>query len=291
MVVLIFFVLGLLIGSFLNAAIYRLHMQARLKSKAKITKQKTKKLSTFDFQLSAHQNRYSILAGRSMCPNCKHQLSMSDLIPVISWLLLGGRCRYCKKSISVQYPFVELITAILFCWSFLVWDFAGAYTYIQFGIWLVLLTGLIFLAVYDLKWMLLPDRVLLPLIAVGGVGLILGIIFGVSLKDSLWQLTTAIVSGGFFYALFAFSNGKWMGGGDVKLAFLMGLILAPINAIVAFVLAFNIAAFVSIGLIIFKRLSRKDLIPFGPFLISATIISQLYGEQIFSWYLRLVSIY
>jgi prepilin signal peptidase PulO-like enzyme (type II secretory pathway) len=255
--------LGLAIGSFINAVVWR------IKTRRKIIGLKT----------------------RSICPHCKHKLSSWDLVPVLSWLALRSRCRYCGKPISIQYPVVELLTAGLFVWSYLAWDFSQNFDAIRFGFWLLLLTGLIILAIYDLKWMILPNRALKPLIIIALLQVVIVFVFGPSKRIGFEHIVAALLAGGFFYSLFAVSKGRWMGGGDVKLAFLMGLILVARDTLVAFVLAFNLAAFLSIALIISRRLSRKSLIPFGPFLITATFIAQLYGQEIFQAYLNLVTIY
>src|SRR3989344_6490262 len=124
MIVAILIVLGLAFGSFVNALVWRLHEQEeRAKSKEQRRKKgkakNTAKLSSHTSVLSSKD--LSILKGRSMCPSCKHGLAAKDLVPVLSWLTLRGKCRYCHKPISIQYPLVELITATLFVISYLLW--------------------------------------------------------------------------------------------------------------------------------------------------------------------------
>src|SRR5476651_645529 len=136
MIIVVLVVFGLCLGSFVNALVWRLHEQDKKQAK-----------------------NLSILNGRSMCPNCKHELAAKDLVPVLSWLSLRGKCRYCGKPISVQYPLVEMVTSGLFVASYLWWPevLHGAQV-AAFGLWLALLVGLMALLVYDLRWFLLPNR-------------------------------------------------------------------------------------------------------------------------------------
>lgn len=249
------FVLGLLFGSFANAAVWRLKVKKPLGK------------------------------DRSECPNCHHKLGVADLVPVFSWLWLRGRCRYCKKPISVQYPVVELLTAILFEWSYLAWDFSHFFSYLSFGGWLLILVGLVILAVYDLKWLEIPEKVLRLLVALQTGVLIASVIISQSFDYVGTRLVAAVFGFLFFYGLYAFGKGRWMGGGDVKLAFLMGLLLGVSNLLIAFFLAFNIAAIVSLVLMAAKKLRRKSLIPFGPFLITGTVIALLHGQQLLNLYI------
>lgn len=253
------FLLGLTIGSFVNAVVWRIH------------------------------EHKSIASGRSMCPHCHHTLAWYDLIPVFSWIMLSARCRYCGKPIAAQYPIVELLTAALFALSAYAFHPATILGYLDFGFWLYYLTTLIILTVYDLHWYLLPDVVLLPAIVAAGLQLVLHVATGGTHID-IGPLVGAVVAGGAFYAIAAVSDGKWMGGGDIKLAFFMGLILGPKNTGVAMILAFNSAAIIGLLLIALKIKKRQDYIPFGPFLAGSTILASLYGQQIINWYLRLTGL-
>lgn len=269
--IVIFAVLGLLVGSFVYATVWRLHMQEQAKS----TKSKKK---------------YSISKGRSQCPNCKHQLAWYDLIPLASWLILGGKCRYCKKPISIEYPLTEISTSALFVWFSLFWQFNGLANYIQFGLWLAILTGLIMLTIYDLRWFELPHQIIYTLIGLAAVLLVIRAFSG-DVGTFFSGIGAALVAGGFFYGLHAISDGKWMGGGDVKLAFLMGLLLGFQKLLLAMMIGFISAAILSGILIAAKKLTRKDMIPFGPFLIAGTILAQIHGTQIINAYLNLFLIY
>ncbi len=254
-----FFVLGLAAGSFANAAIWRI------------------------------KTGRSFIKGRSMCPHCKHQLRNVDLIPVLSWIILRGRCRDCKKPISIQYPAVELLTAVLFGLSYFILKPHSTIGWIDFAFWLYIVTSLVILAVYDLKWMLLPDVILIPAIVVATVHLPVVLAFGLPFSAVRGPLIAAAVAGGGFYALAALSKGKWMGGGDIKLVFLMGLVLGIQKGIVAMFFATMFASIIGGALLLSRRLKGR-YIAFGPFLAGATVFAMLYGHHIVHWYLHISSL-
>ncbi len=250
--------LGLLMGSFINAWVWRL--------------KQGKKVSR----------------GRSICPHCKHQLAAADLVPIVSFVLLRGKCRYCQKPISWQYPIVELITAFTFiCLAAYFLPLTNLQLF-SLIIWLAVAVLTIAAAVYDYKWMILPDRMTLPAIGLGLI-YIAGIVVMTGQMTVLWRLTAAVVLAGFFFSLWHLSGGKWMGDGDIRLALLMGLMLSPSQLLVAVFLAFNIAAVVSLGLLAAKIRSRKDLIPFGPFLILGMFLGLFCGERLVNWYLTFLA--
>ncbi len=267
--------IGLCLGSFVNALVWRIHKQEANLS----TKNKQK-----------NQKDLSILHGRSMCPNCLHKLSPKDLIPVISWIMLGGKCRYCHKSISWQYPIVEIVTAVLFLLSYAFWPYGFAASGVfQFIIWLMLSVGFMALIVYDLRWMILPDRITFVLIGLVFLQIIVEIIVFKDLSLMLMAIIGIFTTSGLFYLLFQVSDGKWIGGGDVKLAIALGaLVGGPYESLLLIFVASLLGTLVSIPLIIKK--GRSHHIPFGPFLIISTMIVYLFGQQIISWYQSLIFI-
>lgn len=265
----ILILLGLSFGSFVNALVWRLHEQS-----------KTKK------QRVATDEALTITKGRSMCPDCQHELSVTDLVPVLSWISLRGKCRYCHKPIHWQYPLVEIATAGLFVLSYIYWphgfDAAGT---VAFVTWLVSLVGFMALIVYDLRWMILPNKIVLPLTVLATASIFVQSIvsqdFGLIVKAGLGLA----VAGGLFYVLFQISNGKWIGGGDVKLGFVLGLLLAhPGLSFLMLFVASTLGTLYALPLLLTGRMSRKSRLPFGPFLIVSTIIVQLFGALIFEWY-------
>jgi prepilin signal peptidase PulO-like enzyme (type II secretory pathway) len=244
------FIFGVCIGSFLNCVIYR------LEQKRKIT-------------------------GRSFCPNCKHKLSWIDLFPVFSFLCLGGKCRYCRNKISIQYPLAELATGALFILLF------NYQNILQSVFYWIIASFLIILFIYDLKHYLIPDMVLFPAIA---ITLIYNLISPYSITKFWLVFFAIIIASGFFLVIFLASKGKWMGFGDVKLAILMGLLLGLPNVLVALFLAFFFGAIIGVILMIFGKKGLKSEIPFGPFLIAGTFLAILWGPEIINWYLKLFQV-
>ena len=258
----IIFLTGLAVGSFLNCVIYRLEIGG------------------------------SFLKGRSFCPFCKHKLFWFDLIPVFSFLFLRAKCRYCKKPISVQYPLVELATGILFV---LLWNYELgimnykflSFEFIIYFLFLILISSfLILIFVFDLKHYIIPDKVVLPAII---------IIFIYNLQFLIFKnfstFNRLILSGfgaaGFFLLIFLLSKGRAMGGGDVKLGFLMGFLLGFPDILPALFFTFLIGAIIGIGLILTKKKKLKSEVPFGPFLVLGTYIAIFWGQALVNWYLSL----
>jgi len=248
--------LGLAFGSFINALVWRL------------------------------RHKKDWVKGRSECTHCHHTLQVKDLIPILSWLWLRGKCRYCNKKIE-DSPLVELFTAGAFALSYLAWaeGFEGL-GLLRFVLWLPLLVILIALAVYDIRYMELPDR-LTGAAAVTVIGHLL--IRLVIFDGRIDALTSAVLGfltfGGLFYVLFQISSGRWIGGGDVKLGFVMGVWLGGIlpNLLVIFI-ASLLGTAIAILLLITGRASLKTKIPFGPLLIIAIFTVQLYGERLVDFY-------
>lgn len=268
--------LGLSLGSFVNALVWRLRQQSLASPKSS-----SKKLST-------SKNRVAIFTGRSMCPKCHHQLAVKDLIPVMSWLSLGGKCRYCQKPISWHYPLTEILTAVFIVFSYLYWPNSfNSSQMILFGLWTVFITGFIALALYDLKWYLLPNNIIYLLLALAIAQSIWLALEGGSLNPLQSSFFGMLVGGGIFYVLFQLSRGKWIGGGDVKLGALSGIIVGgPINGLLMLFVASCLGTLVSIPLVLSGKANRKTRLPFGPFLILATVIVRLFGASLIAWYKR-----
>ncbi len=271
----IIFIFGLIIGSFLNALIYRL---------------KTKK---------------SVWQGRSFCPNCKKKLETWDLIPVFSFIFLRGRCRYCHKKISWQYPAVELATGLIFVlifyYQYLIPKTYNLTTIISFIFYLFIASILIIVFVYDLKHYIIPDKIIWTGISINLIYWLVGVSFyfmgdqkvfyqlfpgAYSLTPNpLYIILGGLISGGFFLILVLVSRGKWMGGGDVKLAFFMGLFLGFPQVLVALFISFVVGSIVSIILVAWHKKTFKSQIPFGPFLVLGSFAALFWGVSIINWYL------
>ncbi|MFC1597911.1 prepilin peptidase [Patescibacteria group bacterium] len=244
---------GLIVGSFMNAAEYRL----------------VNKLPLF-LEKSGE-------GARSMCPQCGEQLLQRDLVPVVSYLNLRGQCRSCKKKISWQYPAVELVAGFMFMIPALVFGWgAEAVFYALFG------AVLLFIFIYDLKHQMILDVVTLPAM---GLALVAAVVLQL---DPLELLIGVVIGGGFFALQYFVSRGRWVGGGDIRLGILMGLMLGWQKLLVALFLAYVSGAFTGLLLLGTKKAKLKSRLPFGVFLTVATFICLLYGDQIIQWYLGLL---
>ena len=250
--------IGLVLGSFINAFVYRYHEEKNW------------------------------ISDRSECVNCHHKLNIFDLVPILSYLFLRGQCHYCHKKISIQYPVVEILTALLFLLSYVYWPHKiQGIELVVFIDWLILLVGLISLAIYDIKWMILPNKILLFYGFFAFIYAVLNIffIYDFHLSNLLGYIYSVLVSSGLFYSLFTASKGKWIGGGDVKLGLMLGLIAGTFEkAVLLIFLSSLIGSILSIILVGLGRLNIKKTIPYGPFLILSIYIIVLWGDKIVHWY-------
>lgn len=279
--------LGACIGSFAGAMVWRL--RARQLSQDKDAKQ------PYDRKEYNRLKKFlgvGALKDRSKCLHCDYTLKWYDLIPVVSWLALGGKCRNCRKPIGWFEILIELGLVAFFVGSYALWP-GGVQTGLataHFALWLVAGSIMAMMFAYDFKWFLLPDR-LSVILAIVGVAIV-----GVSAAESgdVWQtILTAIgavgVLAGLYGLLFAISKGTWVGFGDVKLGVGLGLILVDWQlAVVALFLANLIGFLIVIPLLVAKQLKRSSHIPFGPLLISGTVLALLFGWQILDFYLGFI---
>lgn len=248
------FIFGLIIGSFLNSIIYRLH------------------------------SGESFLRGKSHCPYCKHTLSWQDLIPILSFINLKGKCRYCGKKISWQYPVVEFLTGISAA-LFFYQTFSNFPTTIYN---FIISCFLIIIFFYDLNHYIIPDEVIYPAIFLSFLWQLISCFLNLNGKDIIFKnLYSALGASLFFLLIFLVSKGKWIGFGDIKLAFLMGLFLGFPKILVALFSSFFIGAIVGTGLILAKKKTLKSEVPFAPFLVIGTFIALFFGDRFISWYLNL----
>ena len=241
------FVAGTVVGSFLNVVILR-------------TRVKT-----------------SVADGRSKCMSCQTALSPRDLVPVLSFCALRGKCRSCKVPISIQYPLVELSAGILFLLAFLN-DGLG----LSFVRDIAFVSTLIVIFVFDLRYMEIPDQFTIPAMVFAFLAnLYLGFSF-VSL------IAGAIVAGGFFLMQYVLSKGTWIGGGDIRLGALMGLMLGLPSTVAALFVAYVVGAVYAAWLIATKKGGANTQVPFGTFLTVATVVGMFWGEGIVGWYFGLI---
>lgn len=284
----VFVVLGLCLGSFVNALVWRLRQQSEIaESAAKRPKRAQKAVQ------SPSKDDLSILKGRSMCPHCKHTLGAADLIPVLSWVMLAGKCRYCHQPISWHYPVVELLTAVIFVASYAWWplplDMHGIF---DLCIWLVVVVCFMALSLYDIKWFELPDKVVLPVaILVTIQSIVDAFVFGGGWQQLAQRALALVIIGGLFTGLYVLSKGAWIGFGDVKIAPALGLLAAtPFQSLLVIFLASVLGTLAALPLLAQGKAQRNSHIPFGPFLLAATAIVVLFGGHIEQAYLALMRI-
>ncbi len=276
--------LGLVFGSFAGAQVWRLRARQLIEDKAageEYDKREHKRLK----ELTRHKGAND----RSRCLSCKHELAWYDLIPLVSWVRTGGRCRYCQVRIGYFEPLVELVTAVLFVLSYSFWPVAlvAPLEIVQFILWLGIVVMMVILLAYDAKWYLLPDRIVFPTIALSVVFVVLEsfqttdlVGYGYNVLGSLFILS------GLYLALWLISRGRWIGFGDVKLGIILGLLLGDWQlALLGLFLANLIGCLIVLPGLATKKLSRQTQIPFGPLLIAGFYSSFFFGADIISWYL------
>jgi leader peptidase (prepilin peptidase)/N-methyltransferase len=286
--------LGLVFGSFVNALVWRFHEQAELaeastsKGKGQSKPKKGAKLSSESPKLSAKD--LSMVHGRSMCSNCHHELAPKDLVPLLSWLWLRGKCRYCGVKIQ-DNPLVEVTTAVLFVISYLWWPYVlQGVGLFQFVVWLAFVVAFVALTVYDLRWFTLPNRIVFPLIALAVVEVAI-----VAITKQDWHVAVDSAAGaailfGLFYVLFQVSGGTWIGGGDVKLAAALGLLAgSAVQSLLLLFVSSLIGTIVSIPQLMKGKSGLRAKVPFGPFLLAATVVVVLFGVRIIDWYTGLLT--
>lgn len=230
------------------------------------------------------------LNGRSQCDFCHYQLQWFDNIPVLSWLFLGGKCRKCGKKLSMQYPIIELLMGMLFLLSAIqgglgnsVW---GKMEIIRTFFLLFFSFLFLVIALWDWKYMLIPDNLVWLGIAVAFLR-VLNFVF--LEKNCFWSgwncsFSQAFLGGlvvfGFFFLMFQFSSGRWIGGGDVKLGFLIGMLAGFKNIYWLLMLAYLSGALVAVFLLLNKKKKMNSRLPFGPFLLFASFVLLLWGEEV-----------
>lgn len=221
--------------------------------------------------------KQSIAYPPSHCPSCERQLTAIDLLPVLSYVLLRGKCRTCQAKVSPIYPSMELLTGILFALAYVHFGLTA-----EFFVALLFISMLVCITVSDIAYMLIPNKILLfflPLLVVGRI---------FSPLTPWWDsLLGAVVGFGMLYIVALLSRGG-MGGGDIKLFFVIGIVLGTVKTLLT--LAFASAIGLVIGIIVLRmtKKGRKTPVPFGPSIALAAIILYFYGEHIITWYWHLL---
>lgn len=276
--------LGLCMGSFAGATMWRLRARQLAEDKIdgeEVDKEEYKKLSPL--------TKTTPLTDRSRCLHCGHELRWYDLLPLVSWLGTAGKCRYCHEKIGWFEPIIEISVAAFFVASYVFWPFTlTAYTDIAlFVLWLIAGVMLAILFAYDAKWFLLPNRVMFPLIAVSTLAAFLQVVTSVDAASVAFNLLLAVfILSGLYLVLWAVSKGQWVGFGDVKLGLALALLLADWKlAFIALFTANLIGCLIVIPGMLSGKLTRKTRVPFGPLLILGGVIAFLFGNGLTDWYM------
>lgn len=236
---------GLLIGSFLNVCIWRI------------------------------PRRESLWSPGSHCPSCNRPVRYYDNIPVLSYLILGGRCRSCRAGISSRYPLVELLNAGGYL--LLIWRYGwGGPTLIYAALY----SALIVITFIDLDHQIIPDRITLP-------GIALGMLAAVYLPHGFLSGFAGLLIGGGLFYLIAVLSGGGMGGGDIKMIAMVGAFLGWKAVLLTIFVGATAGSVVGLGLMLFGGRDRKTPVPFGPFLSLGTAVFIFWGHEIIDWYSRL----
>lgn len=242
----VIFVLGLCIGSFANVCIYRI------------------------------PNEQSVAFPPSHCTNCGERIKKRDLIPIISYIFLSGKCRNCSNKISIRYPLIELLVGMIFLLLFLNFGIT-----IKFVLYSIISTILIIIFFIDLEHMIIPDGLNLLL---GLIGITFNILYPKDgyISTLLSMLYGFLLGGGIFFLLALFGG---MGGGDIKIMAALGLLFGWKLTIPLMALSFLLGGVVGVILLCMRSRGMKDKIPFGPFIAAGALIVILYGNNLISWYL------
>lgn len=284
------FIVGLAAGSFLNSYIFRLRegethnpLQLPLILRGRDRSEPPLKVRGGEGELC------SVWRGRSYCPKCKKTLRWYELVPLLSFAMQIGRCRGCRQKIDWQYPAVELVTGILFVLAYYTIELSN-YQIIKSSqlatIW-YLLSALVILFVYDLRYGLVPDRVVLPAIVVAFLYNLIIKLSNHQIITSFGSLVFAIAIGaGFFAIQYILSKGRWLGAGDIRIGALMGAMAGWPYIFAGIVISYIIGGAISVGLLAAGRKKFGQTLPLGTFLTLGTAIIFLYGEQIWEWYWR-----
>jgi leader peptidase (prepilin peptidase)/N-methyltransferase len=245
---LIVFVFGLIVGSFCNVVICRLPQGK------------------------------SIVTPGSQCQSCGRAIRPWDNIPLLSYLILKGRCRFCREPFSARYPTVELISGVLFMWMYFKFGFS-----VSFPVYALMISTLLVVALIDFDHKIIPNAITLPGMAIG-----LGLSVWALPITPLESLFGLVIGGTLFY-LVAFISRGGMGGGDIKLIAMIGAFLGWQGALFTIFSGALLGSLVGVMLMLFGRKGRKDKVPFGPFLTCGAILFILSGDDLIHWYLDLLS--
>lgn len=221
-------------------------------------------------------NEKGILWGRSHCPSCKKNLEARDLIPLLSYLWLKGRCRFCKEKISGWYPLLELASMALYLALF--WKVQN----VQLFLWFVPhFFVLLFILFFDLRYRAIDDRVLIP-------GIIYAFVANFFIGDAVSGILGAAVGTSFFGLQYLISRGRWIGSGDLRIGAFLGFFLGWPMTLLAILLGYILGSLVSLYLLATKVAHPKTAVPLGPFLVAGSVLAFFFGDQVLELYFSFI---
>lgn len=274
---------GLCMGSFAGATVWRLRARELADDKAN-----NEVYDKNEYHQLKKLTSAKLSSDRSQCLHCSYQLKWYDLIPLVSWIILRGKCRSCHKSIGYFEPLIEIAVAVFFVLSYAVWPYAldSGLEIARLMLWLASGVGLAILFAYDTKWFMLPDKVNFMVIGLALVSTIVVVLDSSDKTEAMTSLAgSVVILSGLYYLIFKISRGSWIGFGDIKLGLGLALLLADWGlGFVALFAANLIGCLIVIPLMMLKKLKRDSRIPFGPLLILGAVLAQLAGVWLIDWY-------
>ncbi len=275
--------LGLILGSFAGATVWRLRARQLVADKAS-----DEEYDEREYKQLRKLTKQSLLKDRSVCLRCSYELKWYDLIPLVSWISLRGKCRSCRKSIGYFEPIMELSVALLFVLSYAFWPFtlSEPYQIVQFVIWLVAGVALAILAAYDAKWFLLPSKLNYVVVGLGIINAAIVVLTSATQIETLLSVVAgAGILSGIYAVLYLVSKGKFIGFGDIILGLGLALLLADWQlAFIALFAANLVGCLIVIPGMLTGKLKRTSHVPFGPLLIAGWLIAGLWGFYIIDFY-------
>ncbi|MDO6559008.1 prepilin peptidase [Paraglaciecola chathamensis] len=279
------FIVSLMVGSFLNVVIYRLPVMMERSWKADFQAHFETDVSTLGSNTDSTESApFNLIKPDSTCPKCQHKIRAWENIPVVSWLLLRGKCSQCKNAISIRYPLIELGTALCSVW--IAWHFGYSWSALAGVVMTWILVALIFI---DIDTMLLPDQLTLPLL---WMGLLFSIVNpAVTSADSIIGATVGYLSLWSVYWAFKLLTGKeGMGYGDFKLLAALGAWMGWQYLAIVVLMSSLVGAVIGISVLSFQGKDKGQAIPFGPYLAIAGWLTLLYGDWISTKYWQWVGL-
>ena len=275
--------LGLVLGSFAGASVWRLRARQLFEDK-----KAGEHIDRKEYKMLEPLTKETLTNDRSRCLHCGHRLKWFDLIPLASWISTGGKCRYCGKKIGWFEPFMEIGMAVLFAGSYVFWP-QPLMTIAQlayFILWLVACFGLVMLFAYDFKWFILPNRIVFPLFVVAAAAAVFNVLGSLDKMSVVTNIViSAVILSGLYLVIWIISKWRWIGFGDVKLGLILALLVSNWElAFIALFAANLIGCLIVIPAMAMKKITRKTRVPFGPLLIAGTVIAMWWGPAILSWY-------